>query len=224
MTNDLTVESVERVLTRHVRLYKTITPTYQTMMLRSLRQLWNPDHRRMLDVGGGTGVMAQAVKELFDVEAVTSVDIEDRFLPTLSIATRLFDGACLPFVDNIFDCVVLNNVLHHVPQAVRPGLMRECARVVGAGPVYIKDHLAASGLDHWRLAVLDAMGNAPFGGMIRAKYLSLDDWNVLAAASGFRIDGYAHAEFRSGLFEALFPNRLEITMRWLPLMAAPAAD
>jgi SAM-dependent methyltransferase len=219
MTNDLTVESVARVLTQHVRLYKTVTPTYQTMMLRSLRQLWDPAHRRMLDVGGGTGVIAQAVKDLFGIDDVTSVDIEDRFLATLDIETRLFDGASLPFADGSFDCLTLNNVLHHVPTAVRPGLMRECRRVVGAGPVYVKDHVAASALDHWRLTVLDAMGNAPFGGMIRASYLSRGDWQSLAADAGFRIDGYAYADYRSGLFKALFPNRLEVTMRWLPLMS-----
>lgn len=215
MTNDLSVENVARVLTRHVALYRRITPTYQTMMLRSLRELWNPKHRRMLDVGGGTGVIAEAVKELFCVDAVTSVDIEDRFLKTLSIETRTFDGMSLPFANDSFDCVVLNNVVHHVPQSARCDLLRECGRVAGAGPIYIKDHLTSSLLDNCRLTVLDLLGNLPFSGMVKAKYLRREDWDDLAARSGFRIDARSNAEYRSGLFGTLFPNRLETTMRWL---------
>ena len=91
--------------------------------------------------------------------------------------------------------------------------MRECARVAGAGPIYIKDHLAASHLDHARLLVLDLMGNLPFGGMVKASYLTAEDWQRLAAAPGYRIDRQISGAYRSGTFERLFPNRLEVTMR-----------
>src|SRR5207237_7972238 len=106
MVGELSVENVARVLTRHVPLYKRITPVYQTMLLRSLGELWDESHRRVLDVGGGTGVMAEAIKQLFAVE-VTSVDVEDRFLTSLTVATKTFDGARLPFPDGSFDAVVL---------------------------------------------------------------------------------------------------------------------
>ncbi len=213
MTRTLTLDAVTQVLTRHVALYRRIPPTYQTTMLRSLDELWDQRHRRVLDVGGGTGVVAQAIKELFGVE-VTSVDVEDRFLKTLDIETRLFDGATLPFAAASFDGVILNNVIHHVPKAARPGLMRECARVVGEGPIYIKDHVAGSLADRWRLTLLDLAGNAPFAGMIKADYLSARDWQDLAGAAGLRIDAAVKGDYRAGMFAALFPNRLETTMRW----------
>ena len=91
--------------------------------------------------------------------------------------------------------------------------MRECARVAGGGPIYIKDHLAVSHLDHARLLVLDLMGNLPFGGMVKASYLTAADWHQLAAAAGYRIDRQVGGAYRSGMFESLFPNRLEVTMR-----------
>jgi ubiquinone/menaquinone biosynthesis C-methylase UbiE len=214
--SDLSVENVARVLTKHVALYRTVVPIYQTMMLRSLRELWDPNHKRMLDVGGGTGVVAEAMKELFELDSVTSVDVEDRFLATLGIETATFDGRSLPFPDGSFDCIVLNNVLHHVPEHIRCDLLRECRRVAGTGPVYIKDHITSSFLDDCRLAFLDLLGNLPFSGMVKAKYLRLEDWQKLAASSGFRIEARRSAEYRSGLFASAFPNRLETTMRWQP--------
>ena len=214
-TRSVTLDAVAQVLTRHVPLYRKIPPTYQTTMLKSLDELWDQRHRRVLDVGGGTGVVAQAIKELFGVE-VTSVDVEDRFLKTLDIETRLFDGEALPFADASFDGVILNNVIHHVPKAARPGLMRECARVVGKGPIYVKDHVAGSLADRWRLTLLDLAGNAPFSGMIKADYLSEPDWQALAEATGLRIDASVAGEYRTGVFAALFPNRFETTMRWRP--------
>jgi SAM-dependent methyltransferase len=221
MTRSLTLDTVSGVLTRHVPLYRRMAPTYQTVMLQGLDRLWDEGHRRVLDVGGGTGVVAQAIKELFGV-AVTSVDVEDRFLATLDIETRTYDGMLLPFGDASFDAVVLNNVVHHVPAGVRPALMRECGRVTGGGPIYVKDHVAASRLDHLRLALLDLAGNAPFSGMIKASYLSERDWQTLTETASLRIDASVGGDYRTGAFAALFPNRLERTMRLLPATGTPS--
>jgi hypothetical protein len=57
------------------------------------------------------------------------------------------------------------------------------------------------------------MGNVPFGGMVKASYLEAADWQRLAAAAGYRIEQQISGEYRKGLFERLFPNRLEITMK-----------
>jgi SAM-dependent methyltransferase len=209
-------------MARHIPLYRTRAPAYQTALLQAFRTLWDPAHARVLDIGGGTGIIAQAMKDLFGLAHVTSVDVEDRFLKSLDIETRAYDGTTLPFADASFDCVTFSNVLHHVPPAVRPALMRECARVACAGPIYIKDHLAASRLDHARLFALDAMGNIPFGGMVKASYLTTEDWLRLAAASGNRIDRQISGAYRSGNFERLFPNRLEVTMRWVRATTADA--
>ena len=112
----------------------------------------------------------------------------------------------LPFADASFDCITFSNVLHHVPRPIRPALMRECARVAGGGPIYIKDHLAASPLDHARLFALDVMGNVPFGGMVKASYLTAEDWRRLAAAAGYRIDRQIGGAYRSGTVRAPVPE------------------
>ena len=220
-STDVSLASVQALIARHIPLYRTHAPTYQTVLLQAFLALWDPAHARVLDIGGGTGIIAQAMKDLFGIAHVTSVDVEDRFLESLDIETRVYDGVTLPFADASFDCVTFSNVLHHVPAAARAALMRECARVAGNGPIYVKDHLAASPLDHLRLFVLDAIGNVPFGGMVKASYLTAEGWQRLAAEPGYRIDRQISGAYRSGNFERLFPNRLEVTMR---LVGASSVD
>jgi SAM-dependent methyltransferase len=194
-------------------MYRHKPPSYQTVMLNSLLQVWRGPHERLLDIGGGTGVIGQCIDDLFPVGSVTAVDVVDRFCPGLTIETRTYGGETLPFDGGSFDAATINNVVHHIPIDVRAPLFREIGRVV-AGPLYIKDHEARGWLDHRRLAALDFIGNIPFGGMVRADYLTRADWQALAAASGYRIVETVQARYRHGPFAWLFPNRLEITMRW----------
>jgi SAM-dependent methyltransferase len=210
---ELTLPVVQAFMGRHIPLYRRHPPTYQLALLRAFRAVMDPVPTRLLDVGGGTGIIAQAMKDLIGIPHVVTVDVVGRFLPSLDVPTQVYDGATLPFADGAFEAVTLSNVMHHVPVAVRPGLMRECARVTGGGPIYIKDHVAASRLDHGRLTVLDALGNVPFGGMVTARYLTEAEWQALAAAGGYRIDARVGGTYRAGPFAAVFPNRLETTLR-----------
>ncbi|MBX9925439.1 MAG: class I SAM-dependent methyltransferase [Hyphomicrobiaceae bacterium] len=214
-TAPLSLDAVQRSIGRHLPVYQTYPPSYHAELLRGFRAVWDDRHARVLDVGGGTGIIAQAMKDLFAIPSVTSVDIEDRFLKTIDIETSVYDGARLPFADGAFDCAVFSNVLHHVPVEVRPGLMADVARVTGHGPIYIKDHIAASTLDHARLFALDAIGNVPFGGMVKARYLTLDEWQALAARTGYRIDTRLSGTYRGRAYATIFPNRLETTMKWV---------
>jgi ubiquinone/menaquinone biosynthesis C-methylase UbiE len=201
----------------HLPIYSWHKPTYQHVALTALQRLWDPGHARALDIGGGTGVMGQTVKTLFGLQHVASVDVHDRFLPTLGIEAVIYDGVTLPFADNSFDCVLLFNVLHHVPPTARAPLLRECRRVAGRGPLYIKDHLSRGAIDDARLGVLDVLGNTPFRGMVTAAYLRESDWHDLAIQAGYERSEQLTGQYRGGLMEVLFPNRLEISMRWRPL-------
>jgi SAM-dependent methyltransferase len=151
---------------------------------------------------------------LFHLGRVVSVDIEDRFLHSLDIETKLFNGQSLPFDDGSFDCIMLFNVLHHVLPGQRALLLRECRRVVGQGPIYIKDHLSHGIIDNARLAALDLMGNLPFKGMLSARYLRAAEWEKLAACSKSVAAPFGLSQYRSGLFQIIFPNRLEVVTRW----------
>lgn len=218
MTAEMTTQSLDplvlqEILSRHLAMYRSKVPVYQAVMLDSVRDLWVGRHRRLLDVGGGTGVIAQAMAELFPVDEVQTVDLVDRFCPSLSVQTRQYDGKTLPFAEGAFDAATLNNVMHHVPVAARAGLLREIRRVVD-GPLYIKDHECRGALDRLRLTAMDAIGNIPFGGMLWARYLERTEWEELAAQSGYRIAARASpARYRKGPYALLFPNRLEVTMR-----------
>lgn len=207
---------LQAILSRHLPAYSVRKPHYQTVMLESLLEVWAGHHRRLLDIGGGTGVIAQAMSELFPVDTVEAIDLVDRFCGTLTVPTRSYDGCNIPCEAGAYDAATLNNVLHHVPVAARTGLMREIRRAV-AGPVYIKDHLRRGLLDDARLTALDAFGNIPFGGMVSARYLGAAEWESLAASAGYTLGAVASAApYRSGAAAVAFPNRLEITMRFDP--------
>ena len=208
---------LQHILSAHLPMYRKKVPFYQATMLDNLRSVWTGHHRRLLDVGGGTGVIAEAIARLFPVEEVHAVDLVDRFCPSLSISTAKYDGKNLPFGDRSFDAGMLNNVLHHVPVEARPDLLREIRRVV-KGPLYIKDHESRGIADNLRLTLMDAIGNIPFGGMLWARYLTNREWERLATDTGYRIAAKAAAgRYRNPLYAALFPNRLEVTMRFEPV-------
>jgi SAM-dependent methyltransferase len=211
----ITPQAIAATLGRHFGLYRHHAPRYQAVMLSALRALWQGHHAHLLDIGGGTGVIAQCLAELFPVDAVTSVDVEDRFCAGLSVATHVYDGAHLPFGDGTQDAATINNVVHHIPPAIRVALFRDIARVVD-GPLYIKDHISRGWIDDLRLTALDMIGNIAFAGQVKADYLTLADWQALAEASGYRIAATRTSIYRRGPMAWAFPNRLEIAMRWEP--------
>ncbi len=218
--SDLPIDlaAVQAIFARRLPLYARRAPVYQTTMLNELARLWE-GHERVLDLGAGTGVVGEAIQVLLG-SRVTSIDVQDRFVTGLPTTTMTYEGSSFPFPAGSFDAVVINNVLHHVPMGLRAGLLVECHRVC-AGPVYIKDHIAASALDHARLAALDLIGNLPFSGMVSARYLTENDWRQLRQVSGYEEDARSFAKYRSSVTAAVFPNRLEVVMKWRP---APAVS
>ncbi len=87
---------------------------------------------RILDVGCGVGTYVRRMRELSD--AVYGVDVDEQrvrrgsaSLPNLLIAV----GEHLPFRDNAFDVVLLNEVIEHVRDDA--ATLREACRVVAAG-------------------------------------------------------------------------------------------
>ncbi len=182
-------------------------------MLKDLATLLPSGDCRILDIGAGSGLIAETIAAMFPGKTVTAVDVTNRILPTVRIPFRTFDGQVLPFEAGSFDCALLCNVLHHVKTDQRQGLLREILRVTGGGPLVIKDHLAETRLDHVKLAWLDFAGNAPFGGMVRAWYLGGRDWNELFAELQCSGELLPDSPYRRGLYALLFCNRLEICLR-----------
>lgn len=210
--SQITLDQVAAVLSRHTDHYRKRPPTYQHVMLNDLARVWKGPVDRLLDIGGGTGVIAEAMQRLLPVSWVEAIDVVDRFFKDLSVATHVYDGERIPFAERSFDAATINNVMHHIPIGVRPAVMAEIRRVV-SGPVYIKDHVAASALDHARLIALDAIGNVPFGGQIKADYLTMAEWEKLASDAGYSITARHSGTYRTGAMALLFPNQLEAVFR-----------
>jgi ubiquinone/menaquinone biosynthesis C-methylase UbiE len=195
-------------------IYRVRQPHYLVTMISDFAAQWDNRHRRLIDVGGGTGLIAQCIADHLHLPQVETIDIFDRFRPDLTVRHSVFDGVHLPFPDGSFEAATLFNVLHHVPVASRLPLLTEIRRVVGAGPIYVKDHLSSSSLDDVRLTALDYIGNLPFGGMVRASYLRREEWTSLAAATGQTIVRKTSGAYRAGAMAALFPNRLEVFLQF----------
>lgn len=64
----------------------------------------------LLDVGCGT----KPYHSLFKVESYRGLDIDSPITRNLGIADDLYDGTQFPYKDQIFDCVLCNQVLEHV--------------------------------------------------------------------------------------------------------------
>lgn len=203
-------ERIAAFLAGHQPAYRYRRPRYQVRLLKDLAALMPAGECRVLDIGAGNGLIGEAIAEFLPGKAVTGVDVAPRLLPTVRFPCAAYDGVNLPFADGAFDCALLCNVLHHVEPGSRVALLREALRVTGGGPLIIKDHLARSALDRLRLAALDFAGNLPFGGMVRARYLSEADWTGLLSRVDAAREALPESAYRSGLSALCFPNRLEI--------------
>ena len=201
---------VAECLARHQVIYRFRAPKYQIRLLKDLAALLPAGKARVLDIGTGSGLISEAISEFLPGKSVVGVDVAPRVLPRMRLSFVAYDGVNLPFIDGSFDCSLLCNVLHHVDPEKRTRLMQEALRVTGGGPVIIKDHVARSGWDRLRLGALDAAGNLPFSGMVRAEYLSDGDWETLLVQLGCTGAMLPVSTYRSGLSALCFPNRLEI--------------
>lgn len=119
----------------------------------------------ILDVGCGSGRAAFILeKKGYMLHAVDIVDY--RVVPLKHF--KVYDGKSLPFPDNSFDLVSFNFVLHHVPNAIKPVLLKEAKRVsrkhvlvLEDTPKYFFDHVMSffhCFFWRWKIA-----STAPFG-------------------------------------------------------------
>jgi len=90
---------------------------------------------RVLDIGCGEGFV---LAELASAHEVTGVDIADHRATRLP-RFALYDGLRLPFADGSYDVSLLAFVLHHVPNDLKPVLVREARRVSRRAIVVLED-------------------------------------------------------------------------------------
>ena len=81
----------------------------------------------VLDIGCGDGILTQALKEKFKLK-VTGCDVKNYLIKDIPFVNINSDDL-LPFPNNTFDCVFLNDVLHHIDSKKQLTLLKESARV-----------------------------------------------------------------------------------------------
>ncbi|MFI5257499.1 MAG: class I SAM-dependent methyltransferase [Gemmatimonadales bacterium] len=168
----------------------------------------NTDRLDVIDVGSGDGYLGAVLQTWRPSTRVIGVETQVRALTRSGFEPVLFDGLHLPFPDRSFDVAILSNVLHHADD--QPALFAETCRVTRRR-VVIKDHLAASRLDRWKLALLDVLGNRRFGADTRGDYLGRDEWSAMfARVPRANATWYEGLSFRTGPLALVFGNGLEV--------------
>jgi SAM-dependent methyltransferase len=79
---------------------------------------------KVLDLGCGSGILAKALKEKFNVK-ILGLDIEDKRI--FKIPFQLYDGEKIPFPNDFFNVVLISFVLHHTKDPV--SILKEAKRV-----------------------------------------------------------------------------------------------
>lgn len=155
---------------------------------------------RVLDVGCGEGYVAEelAARGAPEVHGVDIVDI--RRVRDGAMGFSAWDGERLPFAGRRFDLVMLNFVLHHVPDERKIGILREALRV-SAAKVFVLEDTPAS--------LFDRIGNRQHGEAYRKRidshaaygFLTADEWRWLFRGMGLepesqRVPRFARSPFQ----------------------------
>jgi SAM-dependent methyltransferase len=177
------------------------------------RQLESLEHRSVLDVGCGVGLMSRYVGQHFG--ELHGVDIAPGVVERAAAhfpdgKFQLYDGERIPFEDQTFDVAFTVCVLHHVPPAQWTSLVTEMARVLKPGGLlYIFEHNPYNPLTR------RAVSNCPFDA--DATLLTRSRSTALIRSAGLET-----AEARYVLFfpwNGLGFRSIESSLRWLPLGA-----
>lgn len=135
----------------------------------------------VLDVGCGEGyVSAELASRGAAVSLVDIVDVRR----VRAHPFQLFDGLTLPFASGTFDVVMLNFVLHHVPDDRKPTLLREAARV-SRDKVFILEDTPQNLLDRFMNRRHGERYRAKIGSQAPFGFLTRREWEWLFRGLGF---------------------------------------
>jgi SAM-dependent methyltransferase len=140
-----------------------------------------PKSARVLDVGCGDGLLAQALLERRQDLRIEGVDVLVR--AGTPIKVREFDGRQLPFPDGDFDVAMAIDVFHHAADPA--ALMGEMKRVAGRSLV-IKDHFLHGLPSGLILRAMDWVGNSRYGVRLPFSYWSEAEWSSAWDRCGVR--------------------------------------
>ena len=146
---------------------------------------WAPDARRILEVGAGEGAVTERLVTAFPGATITAIDITPR-------VGRLYRGPAGPAhfrsctvqeiaaeTPGAFDLVLIADVVHHVPLALRKGLLDAARAALAPGGVLIfKEWERSRTPIHWMCHASDRWLTGD-----RVAFMSRDEGRALLAAS-----------------------------------------
>ena len=142
--------------------------------------MWLPSPGRVLDIGTGTGHVAEAI----GATGLTIVGCDVVDLRMAVVRFVLYDGGALPFRSNGFDAVLLVTVLHHVPAAQHNLLLAEALRVLRVGGrLVVFEDTYRTGFERSLTAWQDSAMNLEFVGHPHSNR-QLTEWRSLLGALG----------------------------------------
>ena len=159
------------------------------------------DQTVILDAGCGTGNYSRTMLDY--VGRIEAVDMNPGMLEVAAqkLAEERDEGRIsfhsarideLPFEDGFFDGVMINQVLHHLPDDASKGfpahrqVFAEFARVLKPGGVLVVNTCSQEQLRHgyWHYSLIPEAADA-----LRARYAPLDELTEILVASGFAYRG-----------------------------------
>jgi SAM-dependent methyltransferase len=152
----------------------------------------------VLDIGCGEGWVADELvrRGIADIALVDVVDVRR----TRAHPFWLYDGVHLSFPDGRFDVVMLNFVLHHVPDERKVLLLREALRVARRH-VFILEDTPVTSFDrfvsrrHGEAYRRKIASDAPFG------FLTRSEWAWLFRGLGVRAESRPLGRFCRSVFQ-----------------------
>jgi SAM-dependent methyltransferase len=148
--------------------------------LLSLLSSWLPATGSVLDIGTGTGYLANAIRARG--LRLVACDIEN--LALASVPLVIADGARLPFENCHFDAVLLLTVLHHVPAARHLTMLAEGIRVLrGGGRLIVLEDSYEGRAERLATSILDSLLNFEFVGHPHANRTTRE-WEEVVSTLG----------------------------------------
>jgi SAM-dependent methyltransferase len=192
--------------------------------IRRLHALRADEPLRLLDVGCGDMTMADAVAARFELVDLRCADIH---ACPAELATRdrrwqryvQFDGHSLPFAVRTFDVVMFCDVLHHVPESLRAGLLASAAKVGRVG--LVKDHFEYGWASRQMLRAMDLLGNFGYGVTVPNRYFDPGSFDALCDEAGLNT---IEVEVGIRLYDHLPLVRSFLSPRWHFLASCVARD
>ena len=145
-----------------------------------------------LDIGCGDMKLSALCETKFGVGKWTGTDIHP--IPPnsanvdatfLTERYRPFNGQRMPFEDKQFECGVLFDVLHHVPDGQREMLLREALRVCRY--LIVKDHIEYSLWSRQVLRAMDFLGTYGYGVSVPQRYFNPTSFAELCTLAQCRV-------------------------------------